>query len=317
MFRHITRVTVTMTLTVMLLMVACQAQANDSPTNEVAPISLPTPSPDQILVLGDISRDPAGTIEAFQPVADYLAARLADFDIKQGRVIVAPDMPTMIDRLKAGEVHLFFDSPFPALTAYEEADARPLLRRWKKGVAEYHTVIVVRKDSGITDLEGLLGQNVAFEDRSSTSGYLLPKGYLTRLGLNVTEVSPGSTDLPANAISYVFAGGEENVRAWLLNGKVTGAVIPSGDFEDLAYEVKNQLQVLDRTTSIPRHIVLAHPGMEEALQARIVDLLLSMDQTPEGQAALDAFQRTKKFDVFQQGPEEAMEELRELFGEVN
>ena len=249
-------------------------------------------------------------------MADYLAAQLTDLGIRQGKVVVAPDLATMMDYLETGQVDLYFDSPYPALTVYEEIDAHPLLRRWKKGVSEYHTVLAVRQDSGITDLDGLLGQIIAFDDPVSTSGYLLPKAYLIGLGFQVTEKTSATGAVAADEMGYVFALGEENVLAWVLQGKTTGAAIPSGDYEDLDAEERNQLTVLARTPAVPRHIALARPGMDEALRARIVELLLSAHQTSEGQAVLETFERTSQFDALPQGPEGTMAALQELFAPV-
>jgi len=72
-------------------------------------------SRDQVLILSDISKDPANKIEAFQPMADYLATRLSDFGIRGGKVLVAPDMSTMVQYLKTGQADLFFDSPFSGI----------------------------------------------------------------------------------------------------------------------------------------------------------------------------------------------------------
>lgn len=297
----------------LLALSACQASMTATPPG------VPTPeaaSPDEILSLADISDDPAGTIEEFQPLADYLAERLADQGIKQGRVVVAPDLETMMDYLRSGEVDLYFDSPYPALTVYEDAAAQPLLRRWKGGIKEYHTVIVARKESGIGDLDGLRGTVVAFDDRVSTSGYLLPMAFLVSNGYQMAEQGDAGSAVNADEIGYVFAGGEENVLAWVLEGKTLGAAIPSGDFEELEEDVQSRLTVVARTPAVPRHIALAAPGMEEALKARIVELLLTSHESPEGQAVLETFEETSRFDPLPQGPEGTMAALQALFAPV-
>lgn len=294
-----------------LVLAACGA--HKTPIATVVPAPVETLSRGQVLILSDITEDPAGKIEKYLPLADYLAARLADFGIKQGKVVIAPDLPTIIQYLKTGQVDLFFDSPYPALTVYQEAGARPLLRRWKKGVEEYHTIIAVHKDTEIADLTGLLGKIIAFDDRVSTSGYLLPKGHLTKLGYRLSEQSSPASVVPSNEIGYVFAGGEKNVLAWVLQGKTAAAVIQSSDYDEFTPDVKSQLVILERTPNLPRHIALARPGMGEALQARIVELLLGLDITPEGQTILKEFERTKKFDALPLGPEGTMKTLQELF----
>ena len=328
MLRKATRVAGVAGFILALILVACQAQGNTG--NQVVPVrldveakelrdgpALKSLSRDQTLILSDISEDPANKIEAYQPMADYLAARLSDYGIRGGRVVVAPDMSTMVQYLKSGQVDLFFDSPYPAFTVYEDADARPLLRRWKKGVAEYHTVIAARKDSGITDPAHLLGHVIAFDDPVSTSGFLLPKGYLTGLGYELEVVPTATSAVDSDRIGYVFAGGEDNVRTWVIQGKTAAAAFPSTDFEEFDDALKTQLHVIARTLNVPRHIALAQPKMDENLQGRIIELLLSMDQTPEGRTVLVKFDKTKKFDALPLGTDGTMDSFRALFQTSN
>jgi phosphonate transport system substrate-binding protein len=298
----------------MVALIACQPVEDTAPT--ASPLPVETLSPEQTLTLGDISDDPAGTIEDFQPLADYLAAHLADAGIRQGKVVVAPDLETMMHYLETGHVDLYFESPYGALTVYEQVGAIPLLRRWKKGVGEYYTLIVVRNDSGITDLDGLLGQVIAFEDPASTSGYLLPKSYLVGLGYQVSEKGDASAPVADDEIGYIFSGGEENVIAWVLQGKMAGGALPIGNYEALSPEERIQLTILTQTMAVPRHIAMARPGMDEALQTRLIVLLLEMHRAPEGQAVLETFERTSRFDLLPRGPKGTMEALQELFAPV-
>jgi len=45
------------------------------------------------------------------------------------------------------------------------------LRSWKGGAAEYWSVILTERRSGINSLQDLLGKIIAFEDAGSTSAY--------------------------------------------------------------------------------------------------------------------------------------------------
>ena len=54
----------------------------------------------------------------------------------------------------------------------------------KDGSISYRSVIVVRADSGITDLDQLRGKSLAWADPNSTSGYLIPRFELTQAHIN-------------------------------------------------------------------------------------------------------------------------------------
>lgn len=295
----------------LIFLAACQAQ--ETPPPAVDPSPAETASPEQTLVLGDVSGNAAWSIEHFSPLAEYLAENLSDYGYTSGRVIVSSDLETMMGYLESGEVDIYFDSPYPSLEVYEKIGAIPLLRRWKSGVSEYHTVIVTLKGGEIEDLDDLMGKMIAYDHPASTSGYLLPTAYLTAQGYTLSEKSSVNDVVGANEIGYIFAYGEETEAAWVIKGKVAAAAFSNGDLEDLHVEQQEQLTTLAQTPSVPRNIVLAWPGMDEKLQSRIIELLLELHQTPEGTAILETFENTSKFDSLPWG---LMETLQELFAPV-
>ena len=61
-----------------------------------------------------------------------------------------------------------------AIIVPEEAD----------GSVSYVSVMVVRADSGIANLEGMRGKSLAWADPNSTSGYLIPRFALRQQGIN-------------------------------------------------------------------------------------------------------------------------------------
>jgi phosphonate transport system substrate-binding protein len=293
---------------------SCQPNINE--TQIVTSDTQKTPLPEETLVLGDVSGDAAWTIEHFQPLANYLAENLSAMGITQGRVIVTKDLATMMDYLETGQVDIYFDSPFPALEVYEKIGAQPLVRRWKSGVSEYHSLIVAHKDSGITGLDDLSGKVIVFDHPASTSGYLLPKSHLVIHGFETIEVQETASEIPVDQIGYIFAFGEENQIIWLLNNKVSAAGISNGDFEDLSLEQRQQLTILAQTPNVPRHIALASPEMDSEMKESIVQLLLEIDSAPEGKEILELFEGTSQFDELPNGPEGMMQALKELFAPV-
>jgi phosphonate transport system substrate-binding protein len=78
------------------------------------------------------------------------------------------------------------------------------------GSSGYHTVVIARKDSGITKIEEAKGKSLAFADPDSTSGYLIP---LVELPAAV------GGDLKAFFSKTDFAGGHEQVVQSVLDKK--------------------------------------------------------------------------------------------------
>ena len=279
----------------LIALASCSPQATAPPSSPTPTATAATDS--KALVLADVSTDPRKKIKRFQPLADYLAADLEEFEIASGTVKIAPDLETMLQWLKQGEVDLYFDSPYPAMLAVNEAGAKPILRRWKGGDAEYHTVIFTMPDRNITKLSDLSGKMVAFDDNRSTTGYMLPVAYLLEAGLNPVEKSSANATIPAGDVGYIFSDDDENTIEWVISGKTTAGAVDIQTFMEVPEEIRASMTVLVETEKVTRNVVLVRADMPpeqlQALKAR----LLAMDKNPTGQDVLKQF-KTKKFDTF-------------------
>lgn len=271
---------------------------------------------DKAIVLGDISDEPAETIEGTQPMADYLAARLGEYGITRGEVKIAPDLETMTQWMADGEVDIYFDSPYPVLVVSQETGAVPILRRWKYGVSAYHSVFIARKDSGLTSLADLSGRMVAFEESFSTSGYMLPLSYLIEQGMNPVEKADMETAVAPDEVGYLFSTADNTTIQWVVSGKVPIGVVDNVTFELLIpEETREGLTILAATEDVPRQMVLLRSGIEPELAEAIQTILIGVDESEEGQAALEAF-LTTKFDEFPEGAEAALARMQTLYGLV-
>lgn len=264
------------------------------------------------LVLGDISDDPTRRIRRTQPLADYLAANLADLGITGGEVRIAPDLDTMIDWIKNGEVDLYFDSLYPAMLISDATGAQPILRRWRDGVAEYNTVFFARQDSGFTSLDDLKGHIIAFDEETSTSGYMVPLAYMVEAGLSAVAKDSASASVGVDEIGYAFSGGDENTMQWVVSNRVSAGVVDNVTYAEFPEETRNELVILGETETIPRQVVLAGAHLSPELVAAITALLVNLDEAEGGAEILDEFQ-TNQFDEFPEGVDAAFTRMRELY----
>lgn len=296
-------------LTAYLSLSSCQSPSTSiSKTRETGAST--SSSSTKAIVLGDISNDPTAKIARYQPLADYLARRLREFKIGSGEVKVAPNVSTMSNWLKSGQVDLYFDSLYPAMLVSDSSGAQPILRRWKDGQAEYYGVFFALKSSGIKTLAELQGQTIALDDIHSTSGYLLPLVKLIESGFQpVAQTSPRGQVAPAQ-IGYVFSKDDENTIQWVISGKVKAGVVDIGSFREIPLATHQEINILAKTVTVARQVVMMRADLEPQLGEAIKTVLLKMNQTDEGKEVLAKFEKTAKFDDFP--PENKLDTLRQL-----
>ncbi len=255
--------------------------------------------------VGSISIEPASEIKRFLPFANYLAKQLKAEGFDQGKVVVAKSMPEMASFLKEGKVDLYIDSPFPSVAVSRLSGSKFLLRRWKKGIGEYHSVIFTNKDSGISRLEDLKGKIIAFEEPFSSSGYFIPKVALMQEGLKLVPKKDTSDPLAPAEVGYVFSRGDENTMLWVLRGKVMAGAMDNQKYPNEARGNLNSLRIVYKSSSFPRHIVSYRADLPVNLVAKIKETLIKMDQSEEGKKLLQQFEKSK----FDEIPDRSIEPL--------
>lgn len=267
-----------------------------------------------VIVLADISNDPVENITLFQPLANYLAVRLVDLRIGKSEIKIAPDLETMAEWLATGQADLYFDSLYPSMAVHERSGAQPILRHWKDGMAEYHTLIFTNADSGITSLEELKGQKVAFESNFSTSGYMLPLAYFLDQGFDIEEKNTLDAAVADDQIGYIFSQKDQNTVQWVISDQVAAGVIDNLTyFNEVPEETRRQFTILAETNPVSRQVVMVRPDLQPEVVDAIRTILLEMDENEEGRAVLASFQATLKFDEFPEGGQAALNRMRELY----
>lgn len=261
------------------------------------------------ITIGTVSREAAKNIREFQPLADYLAGRLGAEGIGAGKVVIAPTLAQMAALLKEGKVDLYIDSPFPSIAVSRHAETRILARRWKKGVGEYHSVVFVRRDSGIKGIDGLKGKMLAFEEPVSSASYFLPKAALLHEGLKLTRKPERRVPVEADETGYVFSNDDRNTLAWVWKGEVAAGAINNMDYDKLAGQIGADLRIIYRTAAIPRHLVNARPGLDRQLAAKIQEILFAMEYSEEGRKVLAACGETRRFDPLPGSGLDALDKL--------
>ncbi|MEX5720468.1 phosphate/phosphite/phosphonate ABC transporter substrate-binding protein [Geodermatophilus maliterrae] len=249
------------------------------------------------LVIGSVSDDPEEEAEVFQPFIDHVAGQLADAGIGRGEVVVAESAEEMADLLRSGEVDLYVDNMYGVTGVVLGGAGTPVLRRCKDGVPTYHSIVVARRDSGITAPEQLLGHTIAFEEETSTDGYFLPSSTLRGLGLPLTPVAEPASPVAPGQVGYVYSGDDENTVFLVLDGRVAAGALSEEDLAENAGSRADELVTVARSIEVPRHGVVARAGMDPELLQAVTGVLAALDETAEGREVLEEFDSTAQFDA--------------------
>ncbi len=277
---------------------------------------LPNPAPAQehtTLRLGTVSSKASKHINYGMPLVQYLAAQSG---LRGGEVVVAGDIEQMALWLRTGKVDLVSETVFAALQLRALSDAEFLLRRWKKGVANYASVFISKQSSGINTLDDLRNKRIVFEDRTSTSGYFIPAAMLIEAGLKLSHIASPSSPVPANHVGVLFANeqlntsSEINITAWVYQGQAD-----AGAYSDLDWnsptsaptQLKKKLTVFAQSPSFPRSIMLIRASLATNMKNALKQALMHADRHDEGRKALHTYQRTKRFDELDSAAWQAIE----------
>lgn len=253
--------------------------------------------------LGRVDSHPRDMLERLYAITDALV------DASGGALIAGPPSAyKTLDELAAamrdGRVHYASETPFGALELEKTVGARILLREWRKGVARYHSVVVVRADSAVQSLAELQGRKVAFEDPGSTSAFFLPAAAMLGEGLTLNPMRTIRAQPRADVANYAFVGAESSVAFAVAAGVADAGGISNGDWRELGQDepaLQARLRILHRTPDVVRSVFLAGPGPSAAIDTVVTDAIRAMMKTADGRASLVLYNRAEIYDAIDEG----------------
>lgn len=261
------------------------------------------------IALGFVSEKPPAEVEAhFKDFALYVGKKLN----LEGKVVTSPTVSQLAKDIEQKRVDFYMDSPYPTYLINRQGTAMLLLRRWKSGMAEYHSIVFTKKDGPVKKLDDLKGKLIAFEDPGSTSAYFLPKVFLMKKGLRLTEKAGPLSPVGAKETGYIFTYSTATTVDLVVSGKAGGGAFSNDDYGRIG-DKQAQIVKLAETAPFPRNLVSVRKDLDPALVKRLKEVLLAMDKDEEGQKVLAKTDETNKFDALPGGEEAMRRQLQELF----
>ena len=169
---------------------------------------------------------------------------------------------------------------FAYVLANERCDVEAELVALRFGSPTYNGQLITQADSGIDGIEDLEGKTFCRPDPLSTSGWIIPSLSMRAEGINPQE----------DLAEIVDAGSHDAVVAAVYNGDCdAGAtyVDARGTLEEEQPDVMEKVVIFHVTADIPNDGVQFAPDFDEEVKEEIVNGLLAISETEEGQEALD------------------------------
>ena len=153
------------------------------------------------------AQDSAAVLVSGSAIARYLETRIRGVQIK---TTVAQDYQALVEATRSGKLDFAWLSPVSYVQAHDQARAQVLLKSVRNGGPYYWAAFVVRKDSGIKNLNDMRGKTIAWIDPNSAAGYTFPRATLVAKGINPDTFFSKQT----------FAGKHDAAVLALANGSV-------------------------------------------------------------------------------------------------
>jgi phosphonate transport system substrate-binding protein len=220
---------------------------------------------------------PKGTAESYQPLLDYLSARLGrPVELVQRRTYAETN-----DLVESGYVDMAFVCTSAYIAGHDKFNMELLAAPQVNAAAVYYSLLIVPAYSSVQNIADLRGKAFAFTDPMSNSGRVYPTYLVQQMG---------STPDRFFMRTFYTYNHDDAIRA-VAEGLADGAAVDSLVY-DFAIardpELARQVRVIQRSPAFGIPPVVVSPKARPQLKATLQNLLLAMAYDPAGVAALQA-----------------------------
>lgn len=206
-------------------------------------------------------------VKKWEPLADYLAKELG----LPVETVFRSSYREIISAFSNGEMDICLTGAFMYVLTRQETDIRPLVRRKKFGTSSYHSLVIVRKDTGIRSIGDLQGKIFAFTDKESTTGYLLPVAMMKQSGIS---------DLEKYFSEVIYTGNHDSVLLAVHTRSADGAAMSSTRWRPENPKILD-LRIIWKSAPILLGPFSVRGGLDRKLTEKIKKAFLKIGKTPE------------------------------------
>ena len=217
------------------------------------------------LRLGVVPQQSASRLaELWSPIASYIGNLVGE----EIHFATAPDIPTFEKRLAEGKYDIAYMNPYHFVVFNSDPGYRAIVHARDKRI---RGILVVRKDSEISDLNDLDGEQLAFPAPAAFAASILTRAKLSAIPIQFTPVYVSSHDSVYRSVAKgLFPAG--------------GGVIRT--FNNVDPSIREQLKILWTSDGFTPHAIATHPNMDDDLSKKIQQAFVTMDQNETGSTLL-------------------------------
>lgn len=207
-------------------------------------------------------------------------AELCDLASKAAEIrfepVVATSYRELLARIEEGAIGLAWLPPIPTTDVEERRLATPLAIPRRHGASTYHAALVVRRN-GPRSIAELEGRRVAWVQRDSAAGYLVPRLELVARGVDVLRFFAREIFVHAHGrVVDAVASGDADVGATYCHLDAEQRVV-SGSWMDLDGRPVRPVEALATFGPIPNDALVASTALPASARSALARWLLALD----------------------------------------
>jgi len=195
----------------------------------------------------------------------YLENRLD----KKIELVVTTDYSSMIEAMRFGRLELAYFGALSYVMAKERSEIEAFAAQMKKGSIMYHGVIIVNKDSMISNILDVRGKTMAYGDPASTSSHLIPRAHLLI-----------NANLDIDDYKAVYLGSHDAVALNVQNGNADAGGLSKKIFEHLVEREMislDKVQIIAISNPFPNYPWTMQSSLDPELKEKIKQAFYDLD----------------------------------------
>jgi len=171
--------------------------------------------------------------------------------------------------LRKGNIDFYFGNPGYGVIGHIRDGYVPIIRSNKKSL---EGIVVVKKDSGIKNIDQLNNSTIAFPDKTAFAASLYLRASIKN-NFNINYKS-------------IYTGAHDNTYRAVLIGKAVAGGGVERTLQQTPLDIQDQLKIIYKTPGIRPHPIMAHPKVPLKIRQHVQAAVLGLNTSKAGKALL-------------------------------